>query len=77
MSVSFIKEMTCGLMPTRPLDLTVGVLNEFRMVLEKLNDPGLGWGDPLSYAGISPSDLLSDSEWRNDKFSDQMGCQIT
>ena len=43
------------------LDLTVGVLNEFRMVLGKLNDPGLGWGDPLSYAGISPSDLLSDS----------------
>ena len=44
------------------MDLTVGVLNEFRMILGKLDDPGLGWGDPLRYAGISPSDILTDSD---------------
>ena len=44
------------------MDLTVGVLNEFRMILGKLDDPGMGWGDPLKYAGISPSDILTDSD---------------
>ncbi|MDA7757088.1 general secretion pathway protein GspK [Opitutales bacterium] len=44
------------------LDLTVGVLNEFRMILGKLDDRGLGWGDPLEYAGISPSDIAATGE---------------
>ena len=44
------------------MDLTVGVLNEFRLILGKLDDPSLGWGDPLAYAEISPSDLLINSD---------------
>ena len=41
------------------MDLTVGVLNEFRLILGKLDDPALGWGDPLACTEINPSDLLS------------------
>jgi hypothetical protein len=38
------------------LDVSVGVLNEFMMVERTLYSPSQGWGDPLSYAGISPLD---------------------
>ena len=38
------------------LDLAVGVLNEFMIVEKTLYDPSQGWGNPLSYSGISPLD---------------------
>lgn len=44
------------------LDLTVGVLNEFRMILGKLDDPAMGWGNPLAYAELTPSDIASSGE---------------
>ena len=38
------------------LDVSVGVLNEFMMVERTLYSPSQGWGNPLSYAEISPLD---------------------
>lgn len=47
------------------LDLTVGVLNEFRLVLGKLGDSGLGWGNPIAYSEISPADLTDPDNGEN------------
>ena len=38
------------------LDVAVGALNEFMMIERTLYAPSQGWGDPLSYAEISPLD---------------------
>lgn len=38
------------------LDIAVGVLSEFKMFEGKLYSPAQGWGDPLAYAGISPTE---------------------
>ena len=38
------------------LDLSVGVLNEFKTFEGKLYSPAQGWGDPLAYAGIAPTE---------------------
>ena len=38
------------------LDLAVGVLNEFKTIEGALYDPAQGWGDPLSWAEVSPLD---------------------
>ncbi len=40
------------------LDLAVGVLNEFRTIEGALYDPAQGWGDPLSWAEVSPLDPM-------------------
>jgi hypothetical protein len=36
------------------LDLSVGVLNEFKMIERTLHAPSQGWGNPLSYSEIEP-----------------------
>lgn len=38
------------------LDVAVGALNEFMMIERTLYAPSQGWGDPLSYAEITPLD---------------------
>ena len=38
------------------LDIAVGVLSEFKMFEGKLYSPAQGWGNPLAYAGISPTE---------------------
>ncbi|MBT3666071.1 MAG: hypothetical protein HN548_01215 [Opitutae bacterium] len=38
------------------LDVAVGALNEFMMLEKTLYAPSQGWGDPLSYAEITPLD---------------------
>jgi len=38
------------------LDIAVGVLAEFKMFEGKLYSPAQGWGEPLAYAGISPTE---------------------
>ncbi len=38
------------------LDIAVGVLSEFKTFEGKLYSPAQGWGDPLAYAGISPTE---------------------
>jgi len=38
------------------LDLAVGVLAEFKFLEGQLYAPGQGWGDPISYSGLSPLD---------------------
>ena len=38
------------------LDLATGVLNEFKALEGQLYAPGQGWGDPIGYSGISPTD---------------------
>lgn len=40
------------------LDLAAGVLNEFKSIEGALYDPAQGWGDPLSWAEISPLDPM-------------------
>jgi hypothetical protein len=40
------------------LDLAVGVLNEFKTIEGALYDPAQGWGDPLSWAEVSPLDPM-------------------
>jgi general secretion pathway protein K len=38
------------------LEMTLGVLNEFREVGNGLRSTAEGWGDPLAFAGYTPSD---------------------
>ncbi|MGH7944520.1 MAG: hypothetical protein ACREF9_05875, partial [Opitutaceae bacterium] len=38
------------------LEMTLGVLNEFREVGNGLRSPAEGWGDPLTFAGYTPPD---------------------
>jgi hypothetical protein len=40
------------------LDLAAGVLNEFKSIEGALYDPTQGWGDPLSWAEVSPLDPM-------------------
>ncbi|MDB4331386.1 general secretion pathway protein GspK [bacterium] len=52
------------------LDLSIGVLNEFRMIERNLHAPSQGWGDPLGYADIEP--LESNVKW-NVRIIDESG----
>jgi hypothetical protein len=38
------------------LEMTLGVLNEFREVGNGLRSPAEGWGDPLAFAGYTPAE---------------------
>jgi hypothetical protein len=38
------------------LEMTLGVLNQFREVGNGLRSPAEGWGDPLTFAGYTPAD---------------------
>jgi hypothetical protein len=38
------------------LEMTLGVLNEFREAGNGLRSPAEGWSDPLTFAGYTPSD---------------------
>ena len=40
------------------LDLAAGVLNEFKSIEGALYDPAQGWGNPLSWAEVSPLDPM-------------------
>lgn len=38
------------------LETTLGVLEDFRLVLGALHSPSEGWGDPLDFAGYTPGE---------------------
>src|SRR6266498_4025783 len=38
------------------LEVTLGVLNDFREVNQGLHSPSEGWNDPLAFAGYTPSE---------------------